>query len=260
MRQVIHVLRQHVVALLALSLLVGGGAAFAAGTALPKNSVASKQVKNNSLKGKDLRNASVTGSDLRDSTVTGTDVQDGSVAGADLQDGSVGATDLAADATDEVKVYYYDGNGATETVWEEPGLAKLTFSHDCSTLAVNSFLSLSRSPARGGTYGLEDANHGSEPAGTAPLLGAATVSRLNDVGMPVGGAGFGGSKFGFGQLVYFVQTPKLDAYIDLRVSQCTARVLISIDHKPAGSVISRQGPAAGRPTAACEATGAAYCE
>jgi hypothetical protein len=46
-------LRQHVIALLALTLVVGGGAAFAAGTKLPKNSVASKQVKNNSLKGKD---------------------------------------------------------------------------------------------------------------------------------------------------------------------------------------------------------------
>jgi len=106
-------------------------------------------------------------------------------------------------------------------------------------------------------YGLEDINQGSEPAGSAPLVGAASVSRLNDVGMPVGGAGFGGSKFGFGQLVMFFQTPKLDVYIDLKVSLCSASGTISIDHKSQGSTIMR--PAPGQPRVVCEATGAAYC-
>jgi hypothetical protein len=259
-------LRQHFVALLALTLVLGGGAAFAAGTALPRNSVASKQVKNNSLKGKDLKDRSVTGADLGDGSVTGTDLQDGSVTGSDLKDGSVtgtdlqdggvGAADLARDAADEVRVFYY-GGGGTATVWEEPGLAKATFSLSCSPdFTISSFAALSVSPGRAGVYGLEDLNQSSEPAGTPPLVGAASVSRLNDVGMPVGGAGFGGSKFGFGQLVMFFQTPKLDVYIDLKVSLCSASGTISIDHKAQGSTITR--PAPGQKVV-CEATGAAYC-
>jgi hypothetical protein len=249
-------LRQNIVALLALTLVVGGGAAYAAGTKLPKNSVASKHVKNNSLKGKDLRDQSVTGADLGDASVTGTDLQDGSVTGTDLQDGGVGAADLARDAADEVRVFYYNGGG-TATVWEEPGLAKATFGLSCaSDFSINSFAALSLSPGRAGIYGIENLNHGSEPAGTPPLVGAASVSRLNDVGMPVGGAGFGGSKFGFGKLVMFFQTPKMDVYIDLNISLCSASGTISIDHKPQGSTIVRPGPS--QPMV-CEATGAAYC-
>jgi len=222
MQRVSQFLRQHLVALLALTLVVGGSAAFAAGTKLPKNSVASKQVKNNSLTGKDLKDRSVTGADLRDASVTGTDLQDGSITGTDLQDGTVGGSDLARDAADEVRVFFYSGGG-TATVFEEPGLMKATFSLSCSPdFTINSFAALSLSPGRAGVYGLEDLNQSSEPAGTPPLVGAAAVSRLNDVGMPVGGAGFGGSKFGFGQLVMFFQTPKLDVYIDLKASLCSA--------------------------------------
>jgi hypothetical protein len=239
-------IRQHVIALLALTLVLGGGAAFAAGNKLPKNSVASKQVKNNSLQGKDLRDQSVTGADLADSSLTG----------ADLQDGSVGVSDLARGAADEVRVYFYPGGNAT--VWEEPGLAKATLSLDCAAASISSFAALSLSPGRAGVYGVEDVNHGSEPDGTSPLVGAASVSRLGDVGMPVGGAGFGGSKWGFGQLVMFFQTPKMDVYIDLKISTCSARGTISIDHKPLGSTIMRPGPAPQQ--AACEATGAAYCK
>jgi hypothetical protein len=256
-------LRQNIVALLALTLVLGGGAAFAARTKLPKNSVASKQVKNNSLKGKDLTDGSVTGADLGDASVTGTDLQDGGITGTDLQDGgitgtdlrdgSVGASDLAPDAADEVRVFFYTGGNAT--VFEVPGLLKATFS--CAGNSVNSFAALSLSPGRAGVYGLEDLNAGSEPAGTAPLVGAATVSRLGDVGMPVGGAGFGGSVFGLGQLVMFFQTPKMDVYIDLKISLCGARGTISIDHKPQGSTITR--PVQGQPNVVCESTGAAYC-
>jgi hypothetical protein len=246
-------LRQNIVALLALTLVVGGGAAFAARTKLPKNSVASKQVKNNSLKSKDLMDGSVTGADLGDASVTGTDLQDGGITGTDLRDGSIGAPDLAPDAADEVRVFFYTGGNAT--VFEVPGLLKATFS--CAGNSVNSFAALSLSPGRAGVYGLEDLNAGSEPAGTAPLVGAATVSRLGDVGMPVGGAGFGGSVFGLGQLVMFFQTPKMDVYIDLKISLCGARGTISIDHKPQGSTITR--PAQGEPNVVCESTGAAYC-
>jgi hypothetical protein len=56
--------RQHHVALLALTLVLAGGTAYAATVHLPKNSVASKQVRNNALQGKDLRDGTVTGADL----------------------------------------------------------------------------------------------------------------------------------------------------------------------------------------------------
>jgi hypothetical protein len=240
-------LRQHVIALLALTLVIGGGAAFAAGTTLPKNSVASKQVRNNSLKGKDLKNKSVTGLDLRDGTVTG----------GDLGDGTVKKVDLAKDAADEVRVVYYNGGG-TKTLWQQPGLGNATFSLTCSpNFTISSFVALSRSPGRAGIFGFEDLNQSGEAAGTPPLVGAASVSRLNDVGQPVGGAGFGGSKFGFGQLTMFIQTPNIDVHIDLKVSLCSANGTISIDHKPEGSTITK--PGAGQRTISCEATGAAYC-
>lgn len=259
MRRLSGFFRQHLIALIALTLVLGGGTAFAAGSKvkLPKNSVASKQVKNNSLKGKDLKDQSVTGADLQDGSVSGTDLQDGSITGTDLQDGSVGASDLASDAADEVRVFYYSGGG-TQTVFEEPGLMKATFSLSCSPdFSLNSFATLSVSPGRVGVYGVEDVNQGSEPAGTSPLVGAAAVARLNEAGLPVGGAGFGGSKFGFGQLVMFFQTPKLDVYINLKVSLCTASGTITIDHKPQGSTIARPAPGPQQPV--CQATGAAYC-
>lgn len=257
MQRVSRFLRQHVIALLALTLVVGGGAAFAAGTKLPKNSVASKQVKNNSLKGKDLKDRSVTGADLRDGSVGGADLQDGSVSGTDLANGTVGRTDLADDAADEVRVIYYNGGG-TKTLWEEPGVGKATFGLSCSpTFSINAFAQGGLSPARAGTFGFEDHWASGEAADSAPLLGAASVSRLGDVGMPTGGAGFGGSPFGFGQLTMFFMTRTMDVHIDLNVSLCTASGTITIDHKPEGSVVTR--PREGRSTSACEATGQAYC-
>jgi hypothetical protein len=248
-------LRQNVIAFLALTLVIGGGVAFA-GSKLPKNSVGSKQVKNGSLTGKDLRDGSMTGADLGDGSVTGTDLQDGSLTGADLRDGSVEASDLARGAADEVKVFYYDGGNAT--VWEEPGLGKATFALSCGAdYSITSFASLDVSPGRVGVYGIEDINQNTEPAGTALLVGAATSTRLTDDGLPVPGAGFGGSKFGYGELVMFFQTPKMDVYIDLKITICSAKGTISIDHKPAGSTIARPTP--GQDTVACEASGAAFC-
>lgn len=265
-------LRQHVIALLALALVVGGGAAFAAGTKLPKNSVASKQVKNNSLKGKDIKDKSLAGADLRDGTITGADLADGTIAGADLTDGTitgadltdgtVQASDLAPDAADTVEIHYYS-SGDDNVVWTDPEVGTITFSLSCGAdLTVNSFVSAVKSPARAGAYGVEDINSGTEAAGTSPLVGAATVSRLGDVGMPVGGAGFGGSKFGFGQLVYFIQTPTIEVYVDLKVSLCSARGTISVNHDPEGSILPTPAPpkpGVAQARTVCESSGAGTC-
>jgi hypothetical protein len=257
MQRLSRFLRQHVIALLALTLVVSGGAAFAAGSKLPKNSVASKQVKNNSLKGKDLKDRSVTGVDLRDGSVTGADLQDGSISGTDLSNGTVGRTDLADDAADEVRVVYYNGGGM-KTLWEEPGVGKATFELSCSpSFSINVYAEGGLSPARSGTFGFEDHRASGEASDSAPILGAASVSRLGVVGLPSGGAGFGGSPFGFGQVTMFFMTRTMDVHIDLNVHLCSASGTITIDHKPEGSVVAR--PRGNRSSTVCEATGQAYC-
>ncbi len=77
--------------ILALTLVLGSGTAYAAThrPKLPKNSVASKQVKNGSLTGKDVKDGTLTGADLKDGTLTGADLTDGSVTAADLARGVV---------------------------------------------------------------------------------------------------------------------------------------------------------------------------
>jgi hypothetical protein len=240
-------LRRHHVGLLALLLILSGGVSYAAG-ALPKNSVKSAQIKNNAVKGKDLK----------DSTVTGTDVGDGRLTGADLADGSVARADLARGSVDEVDVVYISSADGTVTLFDEPGIGKITFGVSCSPdYAVNSFATAGLSPARAGSYGLEQFHAPGEAVDAAPLVGAATVSRLNDTGMPTGGAGFGGSSFGFGQLVLFTQTSTKDVYADITVSYCSARAVVSIDNKPAGSVLTATS---GKRRTVCTATGAAVCQ
>jgi hypothetical protein len=231
-------LRQHVIALLALALVVGGGAAFAAGPKLSKNSVGSKQVKNKSLKSKD--------------------VKDGTLTGADVKDGSVSAPDLAPGTVDEVRTFYISSADGTVTLFDEAGIGKITFGVTCSpSYTVNAFAAAGLSPARAGSYGLEQYRGPGEAPDSAPLIGAATVSRLGDVGQPTGGAGFAGGPFGFGELVMFTQSSTKDVYARITPSYCAARAVVSIDNKPKGSVLTK--PAPGSQTVVCEATGVAYC-
>lgn len=240
-------LRRHHIGLLALVLILTGGVSYAAG-ALPKNSVKSPQIKNGAVKSVDLKNSSV----------TGTDVKDGSLGGADLADGSVGPADLARGTADQVKVVYISSTDGTVTLFDEPGIGTITFGVSCGpNYSVNAFAAAGLSPARAGSYGLEQLHAPGEAADSAPLVGAATVSRLGDTGMPTGGAGFGGSNFGFGQLVMFTQTSSKDVYADITVSYCAARVVLSIDNKPAGTVLTGTGAKA---RTVCTASGAAYCE
>lgn len=250
-------LRRHTVALLALALVVGSGAAFAAGTALPKNSVGTKQVKNNALKGKDLKDKSVTGADLRDGSVTGADLRDGGVTGADLSDGTVQKADLAGDAADEVRVVYYNGGG-TKALWEQAGLGSLSFGLTCGgnyTLTATAFAAVS--PARAGISAVEDVNAPSESAGSPTYVGATTVSRIGDVGKPVGSAGGPTAGFGWGRVTLLFQSPKLDVYINLNVTLCSASGTIAFDHKPEGSVLTRQAGPRGK--VVCESTSDTFC-
>jgi hypothetical protein len=240
-------LRRHHVGLLAILLILSGGVSYAAG-ALPKNSVTSLQIKNNAVKGKDLRNSSVTGKDVKDGMLTGADLGDGTVTGADLARGSV----------DEVRVKYIASTDGTVTLFHEANIGTITFGVGCSpSYSVSASAAAGLSPARAGSYGLELYRAPGEAADISPVLGAATVSRLGDTGKPTGSAGFGGSMFGWGRVVLFTQTSTKDVYADITVASCSARAVISIDNKPAGSVLTR---VAGKPTVVCTASGAATCE
>jgi hypothetical protein len=223
-------LRQHHVGLIAILLILSGGTAYA--VTAPKNSVVS--------------------SSIRTGAVKTTDIKDETIRGADIRDGTVTASDLAGNAVDEVQMYYYNA-GDDPVVWSDPNIGTVTMSLSCSTFSVNSFASLAVSPGRVGVYGVEDVNRGGE---TATLVGAATVSR-DSVAQPVGGAGFGGGEFGFGQLMFFYETPTKDVVIDIRISLCSARGSIQITHKsPDTTPPPRQ--ARGQQDS-CVATGDAYC-
>jgi hypothetical protein len=229
-------LRRHHVGLLALALILTGGVSYAAG-ALPKNSVKSAQVKNNSLTSKDLKNQSI----------KGIDVKDGKLTGADLAPGSV----------DEIRTVFISSNDGPVTLFDEPAAGTITFEVTCSpTYGVTAFASGGPAPARAGSYGLEQYRAPGEAADSSPLVGAATVTRLTPVGAPSGGAGFGGSNFGFGELVMFTQSTTKDVYARITPSYCGARAVISIDNKAPGTPFKRSGGDSGT---TCVATGAAFC-
>jgi hypothetical protein len=97
-------LKRNHLALLCLVLIMTGGTAYAAKVHVPKNAVASKQVKNGSLTGQDIKDGTVAGADLADGSVGGADLTDGDVTGADLKDGSIGAKDLAPGAVPETQM------------------------------------------------------------------------------------------------------------------------------------------------------------
>lgn len=224
--------RQHHVGLIALMLVLTGGTAYA--VTAPKNSVVSSSIRNGAVKGVDIKDKTITGDDIKDGTIT--------------------ASDLAGNAVTETRVYNYSF-GDNNVVWQDPNIGKVTMSIACtSPNTLNSFASLNVSPGKAGVYGMEDNNQSGE---TGILVGAATVSR-DSPGQPVGGAGFGGSGFGFGQLVFFYETPTKDIYIDIRVSICAARGSITITHKSPDTTPPPR-PAPGEKRNGCVSTGAAYC-
>lgn len=233
--------RQHHVGLIAILLILTGGTAYA--VTAPKNSVASSSIKN----------GAVTTKDVKDSTLRGSDVKDGDVT----------ASDLAPNTADTVEVVNY-GSGDSNILWQDPNVGTVSFSITCtSPFTINSFASLSVSPGKVGVYGVETHNAGGEPAGAAPLVGAATVSR-DSPAQPVGGAGFGGTGFGMGRLVFFYETPTKNVHIQLDIITCSARGTVSThfkgpDSTPPLDATPNDKQSGRRAPQACETTGAAYC-
>jgi len=96
-------LRGNTLALLALFIALGG-TTYAA-TALPKNSVGTKQLKKNAVTGVKIKNGSVTNTKIGANAVTGAKVKNDSLSGADILESSLGkvpsatAADSATNAT-----------------------------------------------------------------------------------------------------------------------------------------------------------------
>jgi hypothetical protein len=93
----------NVVSTLCLFLLLGGGAALAAGK-LGKNSVGTKQLKANSVTEAKIKNEAVTEAKIRKEAVTATQVKTGSLTGANIAGGSIGTTNLADGSVNSAKV------------------------------------------------------------------------------------------------------------------------------------------------------------
>lgn len=87
----------NIVSSICLFLLLGGGAAFAAGQ-LGKNTVGSKQLKKNAVTAVKLKNNAVTSEKLADNAVTLAKIADSSVNSAKVLDKSLTGSDVAPDS------------------------------------------------------------------------------------------------------------------------------------------------------------------
>jgi hypothetical protein len=90
-------LRGNTIALLALFLALGG-TTYAA-TALPKNSVGTKQLKKNAVTAPKIKNSAVTNAKIGANAVTGAKVKDDSLTGADVLESSLGTVPSATNAS-----------------------------------------------------------------------------------------------------------------------------------------------------------------
>ena len=88
----------HLVAVLAVALVLGSGTAYAAkqitSKSIKNNTIKSVDVKDGNLTGTDVADASLSTADVLDGTLTGADVANSSLTGTDVQDGTIGSADI----------------------------------------------------------------------------------------------------------------------------------------------------------------------
>ena len=244
-------LLHHHVALVALLLVLVSGTAYAAKVHLPKNSVASKQVKNASLQGKDLRDGTVTGADVADGSMTGAEVADGSVSGTDLQDGTVGAKDLSDTAVPITRpVLVRDVSGGDSTiVVSDPAVGTISFG--CGPAATDMIVfGLLPVSAQPGSVRVT----GHDLTDNVPV-GASTASSTIVTPSPFG-AGFSGAAV-VPQGTVFLNSATKRTSLAWDVSGCVLRGLLVITDKTAQPDLT---PARGTPAEpTCVEVGDAHC-
>lgn len=81
----------HLVAVLAVALVLGSGAAYAA------NQITSKNIKNNTIKSVDVKDSALTGTDVAADTLTAADLAANSVGTSEILDSTITTIDVAAD-------------------------------------------------------------------------------------------------------------------------------------------------------------------
>jgi hypothetical protein len=145
-------MRGNTIALLALFIALGG-TTYAA-TALPKNSVGTKQLKKNAVTSVKIKNSNVTNGKIANNAVTGGKVKDDSLTGADLLESSLGQVPSAASATTAatatnalslggVAAAGYTKNDCSSTTGQIKGFARVlasgTFSSTFTTTGVTGY-------------------------------------------------------------------------------------------------------------------------
>ncbi len=93
----------NVMSTLAVFLVLGGGAAFAA-TKLAKNSVGSMQLKKNAVTTAKVKNGAINGAKVTDGSLTGADLADGSIGGGDIANLAISTAKLADNAVSSAKL------------------------------------------------------------------------------------------------------------------------------------------------------------
>jgi hypothetical protein len=88
----------NVMSTIAVFLLLGGGAAFAA-SKLGKNSVGTKQIKNNAVTAAKIKKNSVTSAKIKAGSVTSSQIQSGTVSGSNIAPNTVTGTNINAPST-----------------------------------------------------------------------------------------------------------------------------------------------------------------
>ena len=105
----------NVMSSIAVFLLLGGGAAFAAGH-LGKNTVGSKQLKKNAVLTAKIKKEAVTTAKLKKDAVNGAKVKDGSLSGADINLSTLGTVPSAETANSLKGFNTFTGRGSEDTV------------------------------------------------------------------------------------------------------------------------------------------------
>lgn len=162
MSRLIHLIKNQGLGLLALLLVLTGGAAYAATAA--KDSVVSRSIKNGQVKTVDLKDGgvttaklapgsvtqsqlakdSVTGADVADSSLQGIDIENESITAADVAFGSIGGDEIQSDTLTGADID--EGSLGVVPYAEQAGTGRYGFTGSCDPESVDYVVCASLSP------------------------------------------------------------------------------------------------------------------
>jgi hypothetical protein len=125
----------NVLSTLCLVLVLGGGTAYAAGHALSKNSVGTRQIKNNAVTGAKIKNGAITGSKIAAGSISGSSIDRGSL-GTVPSATHASSADQATNATTATTATRATTAGHAETVPAPEPIHAVNFEPGCSSSGV----------------------------------------------------------------------------------------------------------------------------